>query len=139
MNVSRVLGRNASRLRRLTVSGGTQSSSVFSTHEDLQLRAHQQDNQIHQLLAQFDNLKANNRIRDRMTRTEHNGITGVRFSSTYSCARTGSKRTNYPDRFEILARGDSPTEMQVIAAFAPSRRNFYILPDMLILMRSTST
>ncbi|KAF8921372.1 hypothetical protein CPB85DRAFT_1372495 [Mucidula mucida] len=42
------------------------------THEDLQLRAHQQDNQIHQLLAQFDNLKANNRIRDRMTRTEHN-------------------------------------------------------------------
>ncbi|KAF9053603.1 hypothetical protein BDZ89DRAFT_976137 [Hymenopellis radicata] len=82
------------------------------THEDLQLRAHQQDAQIYQLLAQFDTLKANNRIRDRMTRTEHNG----------------SKRTNYPDRFENLARGDSPTELQVIAAFAPTQAHEPDLP-----------
>ncbi|KAG6818171.1 hypothetical protein H0H87_000076 [Tephrocybe sp. NHM501043] len=40
------------------------------THEDLQAKAHYQDLQIQQLLLEFDKLKADNRIRESMTRAQ---------------------------------------------------------------------
>ncbi|KAK0503182.1 fungal-specific transcription factor domain-containing protein [Armillaria luteobubalina] len=84
------------------------------THEDLQTKAISQDHQIQTLLLQFDRLKADNKIRDRMSRAH------VEYLAGHPPADLGvaSKYTHRQDRFEFSFGGDSPTE-HVLQSFPP--------------------
>ncbi|KAG7452580.1 uncharacterized protein BT62DRAFT_977217 [Guyanagaster necrorhizus] len=84
------------------------------THEDLQTRAINQDCQIQALLQQFDKLKADNRIRDRMSRAHLEYLAGNRTSDL------GGRYAHHPDRFELSFGGDSPTE-HLFQSFPPGR------------------
>ncbi|KAK0483556.1 fungal-specific transcription factor domain-containing protein [Armillaria novae-zelandiae] len=84
------------------------------THEDLQTRAINQDHQIQNLLLQFDKLKADNKIRDRMSRAHLEYLAG----NPTSDLGVTSKYTHRPDRFEFSFGGDSPTE-HILQSFSP--------------------
>ncbi|SJL00326.1 uncharacterized protein ARMOST_03639 [Armillaria ostoyae] len=84
------------------------------THEDLQTKAISQDHQIQALLLQFDKLKADNKIRDRMSRAHLEYLAG----NPTSDLGVASKYTHRPDRFELSFGGDSPTE-HILQSFSP--------------------
>ncbi|KIY69992.1 hypothetical protein CYLTODRAFT_420192 [Cylindrobasidium torrendii FP15055 ss-10] len=78
------------------------------THEDLQLRANGQDLQIERLLRELDDLKAANKIRDRLSKTPVFPDAAV-------------KRRYPASTYDVMVRGNSPSERDVFAQLPPLR------------------
>ena len=108
-----------------------------STHEDLEEKAHVQDLQIHALLRQLDNLKADNKIKGWMSRSQpmnspNSGPSYLKYNITQHEQLDPIDVTQNTENSKWHARAKS-AESAVAVYFSPGKRTGRLYTQALLL------